>query len=148
MELFWILHNRHGPNKRNLLNLQKRKCESDRWQHVGLTRPPQTQAPERVCRVCKSARSPAATAQVRPKQTTITQAFDKGAPYENTSTRWKDRTDAVAFYVAKDMHPIKSVENKGLVRLMKTVDPRYQVPRLYPKLLKKKLMWMSCSKAV
>lgn len=37
-------------------------------------------------------------------------------------------TDAVTFYLAKDMVPIKSVENEGFKRLLKVVDPRYEIP--------------------
>ncbi|XP_057216122.1 E3 SUMO-protein ligase ZBED1-like [Triplophysa rosa] len=65
----------------------------------------------------------------RLKQTTLTKdAFEKGTPYDRTSKRWKDVTDAVTFYLAKDMIPIKTVENEGFKRLLKVVDPRYEIP--------------------
>ena len=34
MELFWIFHHRHGPNKHNLQTLQRRTFENERWQHA------------------------------------------------------------------------------------------------------------------
>ena len=37
-------------------------------------------------------------------------------------------TDAVTFYLAKDMIPIKNVENEGFKRLLKIVHPRYEIP--------------------
>lgn len=65
----------------------------------------------------QTARGPPAAPQpeaaARPKQTTLTQAFDKGTPYENTSKRWKEVTEAVTFYLAKDMVLFKTVENEG-----------------------------------
>ncbi|KAG1945207.1 zinc finger BED domain-containing protein 1-like [Pimephales promelas] len=65
----------------------------------------------------------------RLKQTTLTkEAFEKGTPYDRTSKRWKDVTDAVTFYLAKDMIPIKTVENEGFKRMLKVVDPRYEIP--------------------
>ena len=48
--------------------------------------------------------------------------------YDRTSKRWKEVTDAVTFYLAKDMIPIKTVENAGFKRLLKIVDPRYEIP--------------------
>ena len=69
-----------------------------------------------------------AAASIRPKQTTLTQAFDKGTPYDKSSKRWKEVTEAVTFYLAKDMVPFKTVENEGFKRLLKVVDPRYEVP--------------------
>ena len=57
----------------------------------------------------QTARGPAApapqaeaAASVRPKQTTLTQEFNK-----------------VTFYLAKDMVPFKTVENEGFKRLIK-----------------------------
>lgn len=38
----------------------------------------------------QTAPQPEAAGSVRPKQTTLTQAFDKGTPHEKTSKRWKE----------------------------------------------------------
>jgi len=83
----------------------------------------------------QTARGPAAlaaqaeaAASVRPKHTTLTQAFDKGTPYDKSSKRWKEVTEAVTFYLAKDMVPLKTVENEGFKRLLKVVDPRSELP--------------------
>lgn len=61
-----------------------------------------------ICKVCtKEVRTSdrntpqPETASVKPKQTTLTQAFDKGTPYDKTSKRWKEVTEAVTFLSQK-----------------------------------------------
>lgn len=80
-----------------------------------------TQGPPRV-----SAKATAAAAQ--PKQATITQSFERATAYEKTSKRQTELTEAVAFFLAKDMRPIRTVEGEGFLRLMKKADPRFVVP--------------------
>ena len=46
--------------------------------------------------------------------TTLTRAFDKGTPYDKSSKRWKEVTEAVAFYLTKYMVPFKTVEKRGV----------------------------------
>ncbi len=68
-----------------------------------------------------------ATGNARPKQTTLTLAFDKSTLYVKTSKPWKEVTEAVTFYLAKDKISIKIVENEGFKRLLRVVDPRYKL---------------------
>ena len=71
------------------------------------------------------------SAKVPLDQPTVAQAFEKAEkakPYDKNSKRWKEVTDAVAYHLAKDLRPIKSVENDGFVHLLKTLDPKYKLP--------------------
>ncbi|XP_076836729.1 E3 SUMO-protein ligase ZBED1-like [Brachyhypopomus gauderio] len=63
-----------------------------------------------------------------PKQTTLQNSFTCAVPYEKKSEKWGDITKAVAYHIAKDMVPISTVEQKGFVQLIKTLDQRYQLP--------------------
>lgn len=73
----------------------------------------------------------AAAAPKRPAKTTqvsITQAFTNATQYQKDSRRWKEITDAISYYIAKDMAPIATVERSGFKHLVKTLDRRYTVP--------------------
>ena len=61
-------------------------------------------------------------------QTDITQALYNATPYPNTSQRYKEITNAVTYYLAKDMASINTVQNDGFKHLVKTLDKRYQLP--------------------
>lgn len=69
---------------------------------------------------------PATSASV--KQMSITQAFTNATQYEKSSRRWKEITDAICYYIAKDMTPLATVERSGFKHLVKTLDRRYTVP--------------------
>ncbi|KAL3976330.1 CD59 antigen [Sarotherodon galilaeus] len=62
------------------------------------------------------------------RQTNIFQAFSKGTPYAKTSQRWIDITNAITVYLCKDMVPFLTVEKSGFKNMVKTLDPRYEVP--------------------
>lgn len=70
-----------------------------------------------------AAKCPAKTTQV-----SITQAFTNATQYEKDSRRWKEITDAISYYIAKNMAPIATVERSGFKHLVKTLDRRYTVP--------------------
>ena len=61
-------------------------------------------------------------------QTSITQALYNATPYPNTSRRYKEITEAVTYYFAKDMASINTVQNDGFKHLVKTLDKRYELP--------------------
>ena len=48
--------------------------------------------------------------------------------YDKKMKRHSDITNAVAYFIAKDMMPISTVENDGFKRLINVIDPRYQLP--------------------
>ncbi|XP_051787617.1 E3 SUMO-protein ligase ZBED1-like [Erpetoichthys calabaricus] len=58
----------------------------------------------------------------------ITQAFTNATQYEKSSRRWKEITDAICYYIAKDMTPLATVERSGFKHLVKTLDRKYTVP--------------------
>lgn len=70
----------------------------------------------------QSVKSPA------PKQTTVQKSFTHSVPYAKKSEKWGNITKAVAVHIAKDMVPIATVEQDGFIQLLKTMDPRYQLP--------------------
>ena len=56
------------------------------------------------------------------------------SPYPSSSQRHREITNAVAFYLAKDMCPINTVTNKGFKSLVNTLDKRYVIlPAMYDK---------------
>lgn len=79
--------------------------------------------PPRTSEACAST-SVAATQQ----QQTIVSAFSSTVPYDKKTKRHKDITNAIAYCIAKDMLPISTVENKGFNKLIKVIDPRYDLP--------------------
>ncbi|XP_060788758.1 E3 SUMO-protein ligase ZBED1-like [Neoarius graeffei] len=92
-------------------------------------RHPKEYAESETIRAAGAATSqPPAASEAKQKQTTVAQAFERGTPYEKSSKRWREVTDAVTYYLAKDMIPFKAVEDEGLKRLLKVVDPRYELP--------------------
>ncbi len=42
--------------------------------------------------------------------------------------KWKELTDAVIFYLAKDCLPFYTVEKPGFRKLVETLDSRYELP--------------------
>ncbi len=75
----------------------------------------------------------AAQSQSRPtcsqtKQTSIQATLFNATPYQTTSPRHKEITDAIAFQLAKDMAPVTSVAKDGFKKLIQTLDKRYSVP--------------------
>lgn len=62
------------------------------------------------------------------QQQTIVSTFSSSVPYDKKTKRHGDITNAVAYFIAKDMMPVSTVENVGFKRLLKVLDPRYQLP--------------------
>ena len=55
-------------------------------------------------------------------QPTIAEAFQKGTKYERRGRKWKQLTDSVTFFLAKDMLPIYIVEKEWFRRMMSTLS--------------------------
>ncbi|XP_065105792.2 E3 SUMO-protein ligase ZBED1-like [Paramisgurnus dabryanus] len=62
------------------------------------------------------------------QQQSISQSFASVTPYETTSKRHKEITEAITRYLAKDMMPINTVTKPGFVSLITKLDRRYQIP--------------------
>ena len=61
-------------------------------------------------------------------QQTLQESITVRVAYERKSAKWKELTDAVTYFIAKDSLPIFTVEKSGFKRLMRTFDPRYELP--------------------
>ena len=61
-------------------------------------------------------------------QSTLKETLERGQKYERKGKKWKELTDAVTYYIAKDSLPVYSVEKPGFKRLLNTMDNRYEVP--------------------
>ena len=61
-------------------------------------------------------------------QQTLAGSFAKVTPYARNSKKWEKLTDAVTFFLAKDVMPIYSVEKPGFQQLLKEFDPQYVLP--------------------
>ncbi|KAK0140282.1 Zinc finger BED domain-containing protein 1 [Merluccius polli] len=72
--------------------------------------------------------TPAKTPPPAACQMTLAASFSKTTPYEKTSQRWRDITDAITNFIAQDMMPINTVEKPGFRKLIKTLDPKYEMP--------------------
>lgn len=59
---------------------------------------------------------------------TIAESIESVQKYEQGSRRWKELTDAVLHYIAKDSQPLYTVEKPGFNQLIKTFDKRYELP--------------------
>ncbi len=61
-------------------------------------------------------------------QKSLAESFAKGTPYDKTSRRWREITQAITTHICKDMVPIYVVEKPGFRELLSTLDPRYVMP--------------------
>ena len=59
---------------------------------------------------------------------TIQNAIEKTQKYEKKGKRWKELTDSVVYYIARDCLPIYTVEKPGFKKLLGTFDARYEIP--------------------
>ena len=57
-------------------------------------------------------------------QQTLADSINRKLPYDKKSTRWRDVTNAITNYIAKEMVPIQVVEREGFKQLVNTLDPR------------------------
>ena len=49
-------------------------------------------------------------------------------PLSQSSLRWKALTSAVCYFVAKDQHPVVTVNDPGFIHMPKIFEPRYIIP--------------------
>ena len=61
-------------------------------------------------------------------QPLLTECIEKGQKYDKKGKRWKELTQAVTYYIAKDGIPIHTVNKTGFKRLLNTFDRRYEIP--------------------
>ena len=61
-------------------------------------------------------------------QTTIVSTMEKLKKYDRSSKKWKQLTDSVTYFLAKDMLLLYSVETEGFQRIVKTFNSQNQLP--------------------
>ena len=61
-------------------------------------------------------------------QQTITGAFSKGTKYKTDSDRWRQLTDVVTRYLAKEMVSFNTVEKPAFKAMLHTFDKQYKLP--------------------
>ncbi|XP_043091960.1 E3 SUMO-protein ligase ZBED1-like [Puntigrus tetrazona] len=67
-------------------------------------------------------------AVTRTNQKVFTDMFASLKPYDRSSPRYKEITDSITHFLAKDMMPIHSVSKVGFQNMIRTLDKRYQLP--------------------
>jgi len=141
----------------DLMLVSKRKVKSAVWNYFGLKgdksgKPLKEDIDKPICKLCKKPISakranttnlfvhlqehhPVAYSEIAPpsnkqvqKHLTLKDVMDRGKKYDSKSTRACELNKAVAYYLAKDMHPIYSVERPGFKRLVAKLDPKYVLP--------------------
>lgn len=88
-------------------------------------RHPKQYAESLAAKAKKATATPPAAA---PKQQSLTDAFSKLSPYDRGSKRWNNVTEAITFHLAKDLRPLQTVEGIGFNKMIKVLDPRYELP--------------------
>ena len=61
-------------------------------------------------------------------QLSITEEFAHSQPFDQSSPRWSEITNAVCSFVAKDMQPYSTVNDRGFQQLLQVLEPRYVLP--------------------
>ena len=62
------------------------------------------------------------------RQPTLAEAVANSQRYERKGKKWKELTDTITYFIAKDALPNYTVEKPGFKRLLNSLDPRYEVP--------------------
>ncbi|XP_071845427.1 E3 SUMO-protein ligase ZBED1-like [Apostichopus japonicus] len=73
----------------------------------------------------KAAQPKLSTAKTTKLQQTPITSFNK---YKRDDAKWKLLTEKLTFCLAKDLLPIYSVEKRGFKEMIRTFDPRYELP--------------------
>ena len=103
----------NGGNTTNLFHHLQRNHVLE-YEESQRMRPPQTSSGKKIA--------------VSASQTSLTQAFSRGSPYNKKNQRWNEVTNAVTVYLCKDMVSFQTVDRKGFKDMVKALDPRYMLP--------------------
>ena len=63
-----------------------------------------------------------------PKQATIKSCFDSSRPYPCQSCRYQHCENAVIEFICKDLQPLSVIDSPAFLKLVGTLDPRFQPP--------------------
>ena len=61
-------------------------------------------------------------------QPSIEDSFKKLRPLPCSSSRWKALTNSVCYFLAKDLHPLSTANDRGFLHMLKVFEPRYTPP--------------------
>ena len=76
-----------------------------------------------------SCSSPSTTSEKRPaNQPSLPESFERVQKYERKGKRWKELTNAVTYFLAKDCQALYTVEKPGFRKFLDTFDSRYEIP--------------------
>ena len=62
------------------------------------------------------------------RQLTLKATVASSSPISRSSLRWKKITDALCYFLAKDMQPLEIVNDQGFRHLLQEIEPRYIPP--------------------
>ncbi|KAK7944766.1 hypothetical protein WMY93_000494 [Mugilogobius chulae] len=131
----------------------KRKSTSVVWEYFGFKKSDDVQA-DVFCRICMAkvlasrgnttnlyqhlkkhhkvqydeCMSKGSTKPTGHRQTSLKVSFESVIPYERSSKRHTEITTTITEYLAKDMRPFTTVSGPGFVKMIKTLDKRYDIP--------------------
>ena len=88
-----------------------------------------------LCKLCgevialmksgKSARETSGTPTEQPRLSTFVETSQL---YEKRGRKWKELTESVTYFLAKDSQPMYNVEKPGFRTLLRSFDGRYKLP--------------------
>ena len=58
------------------------------------------------------------------QQLTISQAIDRVQKYERKGKKWKELTDSITYFIAKEMIPMYTVEKPGFRKMLASFDSK------------------------
>ena len=76
----------------------------------------------------KSSGSTHSSASLPTDQPLITDSIKRLTPLSRSSSRWKALTNSVCYFLAKDLHPLSTVNDQGFLHMLKVFEPRYTPP--------------------
>lgn len=76
----------------------------------------------------KRGKQPAEPGKRPASQPTLTEVVDTAQSYEKKGKKWKELTESVTYFLAKDGQPMYTVEKTGFQQMLKTFDARYKLP--------------------
>ena len=61
-------------------------------------------------------------------QKSVKDLFVQATPLPTSSTRWNHLTESVCYFIAKNMQPIDTIDDKGFRKVLQQFEPRYTPP--------------------
>ena len=75
-----------------------------------------------------SVNSKAASSSADNRQLTLPATIQATLPLPKSSTRYKKVTDAICYFLTRDMQPYDTVNDEGFHHMLKVIEPRYSPP--------------------